>query len=434
MSLQPDIEQVCKFLDQLDKDGRHTIASEAPFGSKQGGPLWERGQTWEGHERDWLIKDVVDRQRRGSNVYYSVNRPVSKECRQGQNGKHNIDDIIAVRALAFDIDIIKRPFDNQLLIDFIEQQLVGALRPSLLISTGGGFHLIYIVDNVLNMELFRPALNDEQKQQNMALTDMRQRVTNLGHDFEFNLRIMVPDALNEYIKIDNMSNVDRVMRLPGTVNYPKLEKKAKGQVEALAYVYKDYECRTNIKALRVEVPGADNVKAPPPRGPFKPNPNWPPYKMASYLCEQIRDKEIADSNEIYTLNVMLPLIGMIHDDNALTIDEATECFMEAISGGARYDSPGRGAAYFMRQWRSHHPELKRQGTRSLGSLIYFCKENGKDIPWLPKTRLATAEDMDREYGFVDKNGKKAEVRWATPEDIVQSYFRKRRKVRSKVNV
>jgi hypothetical protein len=36
---------------------------------------------------------------------------------------------------------------------------------------------------------------------------------------------------------------------------------------------------------------------------------------------------------------MLPLIGAIHDENEanqLTIDEAFECFMEAVSGGARY--------------------------------------------------------------------------------------------------
>jgi hypothetical protein len=42
-----DINQALRFLDMLDPGGRHIIASEAPFGNKDGGPLWERGQTLE---------------------------------------------------------------------------------------------------------------------------------------------------------------------------------------------------------------------------------------------------------------------------------------------------------------------------------------------------------------------------------------------------
>jgi hypothetical protein len=381
------------------------------------------------HWRERLVKDIRDRQARGSNVYYSVNAPVSSERRQGAHGKNNIDDIIAVRALAFDIDIIKRPFDNGLLLSFIDKTLTSALRPSLLISTGGGYHLIYLLDKPLNVELFRPASNEEQRAKNQEITNLRQRVTQLAHDFEFNLRLMVPTELNDYIKIDNMSNVDRVMRLPGTVNYPKLEKKNKGQVEALAVIFKDYQCRANLRALRDATPGIDNVKASP-RGPFikRTNPKWPPYKMAMYCCEQIKDAGLPDSNETYTLWVMLPLIGMIHDENDLTIEEALECFLEAVCGGDRYGSPGRGAAYFMRQWKSHRPEIRRQGTRSLGSLIRFCQENGIAIPWIHTVetydqakhdpdwnkpcRWATEADMDRKYGF----DKAKSVIWVRPPD------------------
>jgi hypothetical protein len=135
LALQLDMDHVLHFLDMLRPGGRHTIASEAPFGSKDGGPLWEKGQTHEADERAALIKDIENRQRRGSNVYYSVNEPCSKDKRIGQNGKNTTDDIIAINALAFDIDIIKRPFDSTLLVDFIDRELTGALRPSLLIST-----------------------------------------------------------------------------------------------------------------------------------------------------------------------------------------------------------------------------------------------------------------------------------------------------------
>ena len=150
-----DTDHVLHFLDILDPTGRHTIAGEAPFGSKDGGPLWERGQTWEHDERSDLIKDIRQRQARGSNVYYSVNEPCPKALRVGANGKNNTDDIIAIRALAFDIDI-KRPFDSALLANFVDSQLTGIMRPSLLISTGGGFHLIYVLKKAINIELYLP--------------------------------------------------------------------------------------------------------------------------------------------------------------------------------------------------------------------------------------------------------------------------------------
>jgi hypothetical protein len=63
------------------------------------------------------------------------------------------------------------------------------------------------------------------------------------------------------LKIDSMSNVDRVMRLPGTVNYPKAEKRSKGQVEALAHIAADYGRRFTFPELRSLVPG---IIAPPP--------------------------------------------------------------------------------------------------------------------------------------------------------------------------
>lgn len=54
---------------------------------------------------------------------------------------------------------------------------------------------------------------------------------------------------------------------------------------------------------------------------------WPPYRKALTLCEFIRDHGLADSNEMYVNWVMLPLIGMIYDENQLSIEEAEECFL-----------------------------------------------------------------------------------------------------------
>jgi hypothetical protein len=379
-----DIDQSLRFLDMLDPDGRHTLASEAPFGSKDGGPKWEQGATYEARQRPWLIKDIQDRQARGSNVYYSVNRPCPVSQRQGWAGKNNVDDIIAIRALAFDVDIIKRPFDGALLVDFIDRQFTEALRPSLLINTGGGYQIIYILETTVSIELFRFVINEEHEEVNNKAKADRSAITTLAGDFETLLRELIPMELREYVKIDNMSNVDRVMRLPGTVNYPKAEKIAKGQVPALAHIAVNYEHKCNIFELRKKVPRIAVAVAPPvvPRKPFvqRPNSKWPISKKALVCCEFLRDNGAADSNEIYSKEVLLPLIGAMHDGD-LTIEEAEECFLEAVSGGERYGTMGRGPGYFKRQFKSHL-HSRRMGHRTLGSLIAYCKSLGMVLPWI----------------------------------------------------
>jgi hypothetical protein len=101
--LKLDIAQALHFLDMLDPGGRHTIASEAPFG-RDGGPKWEKGETFEALQRKYMIESIQERQARKSNVYYGVNRPCSANEQRGWYGKCNVDDIAVIRALAFDID------------------------------------------------------------------------------------------------------------------------------------------------------------------------------------------------------------------------------------------------------------------------------------------------------------------------------------------
>jgi hypothetical protein len=379
--LQLDIKQALSFLDQLDPGGRHTIASEAPFGGVDGGPKWERGQTHEAHESKWLIRDIEARQARGSNVYYGVNRPCSAPDQQGSHGKCNTDDIIAIRALAFDIDFTEKKTSRiaDSLLEFVDQQLVGELRPSLAISTGGGYQLIYLLKDAIGVQLFRPAMNAEQEHENAQVTFNRKAITQLAKEFETLLRGQVPSSLP--IKIDNMSNIDRVMRLPGTINYPKAEKIAKGQVPALAHIAVNYRVKCDIYALRSKVPRSMETLPAKRATPYvpRPTPQWPPYRKARACCQYICDNGLADTNEWYTFNVMLPLLGAMHD-NELTVEEAEECFMLAISGGERYGTQGRGPGYFGRQWRSHLRSI-RDGHRTLATLIYVCKEHGMTLPW-----------------------------------------------------
>ena len=101
---------------------------------------------------------------------------------------------------------------------------------------------------------------------------------------------------------------------------------------------------------------------------------------------------------------MLPLIGAIHDSNEhnkITIEEAEELFMLSVSGGARYGTIGRGPGYFKRQWKSHRPELPRNGTKSLGGLIFASKEAGHKLPWL--NQVVWEADFQRQMEELTNN-------------------------------
>jgi hypothetical protein len=322
----------------------------------------------------------------------------------GINGKCNVDDINAIRALAFDIDHYHDIF-------MIESGLGSALRPSLIVNTGGGLHLIYLLKETINVNLYRPPQSDDQKKINDILVKTRSSVTALANDFEILLRQKFPK-----LKIDGMSNVDRVMRLPGTVNYPKLEKRALGQVGALAHIAKDYGTKFDFAELRALIP----VFAPQqtgPKKPYVPPPNsiWTPYKRALASCEYIRDHvPDVDNNDWYVRNVMLPLIGAIHDENEhsrLTSEEAFECFMEAVSGGARY--PGRGSGYYKRKWDSHHPERPNYHRMTLGTLIRAAKQAGMTV----MDTVAWEDDYQRQLKELQKTKQDA------PPDIIEELRR-----------
>jgi hypothetical protein len=304
------------------------------------------------------------------------------------------------------------------LISFIDKELDGVLKPSLVISTGGGFQLIYLADNVIKIKLYRKEpITTEQKEINEYIIQMRSKITQLGHSFEVMLRAKVPKELP--IKIDNMSNIDRVMRLPGTVNYPKSEKIAKGQKPAIAEILVDYHHKVDMIPLLGQV--KPQQSQPSIKKPFVPRANdpWTAYEKAKACIEFIRDEGLADSNEMYTIHVMLPLIGAIHDEqkhNQLTLEEAEELFLEAVSGGERYGTMGRGEGYFRRQWRSHRPELRRNGTKSLGGLIWFCTENGMKLPWVNQTKWDSS--------FFEQEAQLGSLTQTIPDDLLSEIKRR----------
>jgi hypothetical protein len=151
--LEPDIDQIRAFFVLLDDGGRHAIASEhpsaGPIDSRSGvrGPRWEGGSTFEKNEFAAMIAEIRALQAHGSNVYYSVNLPCPEKEQVGANGKCNADDMLCVRALVFDVDFMvpRTPELNTAFIAYVKS-LPSNLKPSLLIDTGGGYHLLYLLE------------------------------------------------------------------------------------------------------------------------------------------------------------------------------------------------------------------------------------------------------------------------------------------------
>ena len=298
-----DIKQALTFLDLLDPGGRHTIASEAPFGGVDGGPKWEDGATFEAHQREWLIKDIQERQARGSNVYYSVNRACPVWEQQGYRGKCNARRYKCRQSARL---------RHRLFTDAEFDQHEISCGPEAIIRHRFWRWIpsnLFVQMNLL-ISNFIAVINSK----NEILTNSRPKLPNWP---TISRHCCAPSSC--HIKIDNMSNIDRVMRLPGTVNFPKAEKLAKGQTEAQAHI------PINNNQMRFPCSARSPSQGPvaPPSQPRRPyvqraNDPWTPYAKAKFCCEYIRDCGIADTNEWYSLNVMFPLIGeaingTIHD-------------------------------------------------------------------------------------------------------------------------
>ena len=132
----------------------------------------------------------------GRNVYWTTNQ-VAKGC----NKKPSKADIVAARFAHVDID---PPKDGGPIDKLQTQAELVALPfpPTLIIDSGGGLQAFW--------RLSGPASLAEVESVNQSLAER------LGGD--------------------HCHNIDRLMRLPGTVNYPNSKKRAAGRIPVLAKV------------------------------------------------------------------------------------------------------------------------------------------------------------------------------------------------------
>jgi hypothetical protein len=162
------------------------------------------------------------------NIYFSVGEVIAAE-----NKKAERENIKAVHWLHVDIDA--GPGDLLVELDRIKAlvmtEQVGVPKPTAVIYSGGGFQCFWRLSESIS-------INGEEAAYTAAARYNKQIELIYGGD--------------------NCHNVDRIMRLPGTVNYPSAQKVAKGRVPIEASVL--YFDKTSYP-LSEFTPAADTTPA-----------------------------------------------------------------------------------------------------------------------------------------------------------------------------
>lgn len=104
---------------------------------------------------------------------------------------------------------------------------------------------------------------------------------------------------------------------------------------------------STVKSDKSRIPYVHIAPGREPKRPYvqRKNDPWTPYAKPKFCCEYVRDCGLADTNEWYANNLMLPLLGEVRA-GTITLKQGEELFLEAVSGGERYGPPGRGHRYF----------------------------------------------------------------------------------------
>lgn len=197
------------------------LTSIVPDGGRTTTVTFQAGQSRE--VIDWL----EERQGR-QNIYFTVNpvmRPMSSKPKK--------IDIRGMQAIHVDVD--PRVGEE------LEAERERALRllrefkpaPTVIIDSGGGFQGFWLLD------------------QEQRTDGSEERAAELE---AYNLQVEV------LLQADACHNIDRIMRLPGTVNVPGEKKRKKGRKEALATVVdvdwsRIYSLKQFTPAARVQTPG-----------------------------------------------------------------------------------------------------------------------------------------------------------------------------------
>jgi hypothetical protein len=214
----------------------------------------------------------------------------------------------------------------------------------------------------------------------------RDGFTLLYKDIVLELEARLAALIQENVaKVDQLGNIDRVFRLPGTVNFPTQVKIDKGATTRMAHILYDKGERCIYNELREAIPVRTAPIERKEKIPFteRPNKRWNIFNKTLFLCEFIRDHKLVEDNEAYTHSLMFPLFGMINS-NEITAAQGRELWLLATSTAR---DPAHGS--WQKKWDTR--KIANYTGRDIGSIVHFVRKYDCLLPWSTTDELEAAE-------------------------------------------
>lgn len=372
--MSPDYGTIENFLHRIGERKRHHLAVIHPDRAGLEGSTYELAQV------PALLKHIDLKQRFGFGVYYSLNEGVEVYNQRGFNGKLLADEIVRVHMMGFDIDWIKG--DQSERYNF-QQAALGyifnreGVKPDIMVSSGGGLQALFVFGKDIPVALSRTKVpSKEQGISDTVSKHFRDELARLYKDIVLEIeRWIEPLITTGAAKVDQLGNIDRVFRMPGTVNYPTQAKIEKGATTQLARIVYDEGTVSDFLETRELVPAITAPLERKEKKPFseRPDKKWTVYNKAVYLCDFIRDKRLVEDNEAYTHALMFPLMGMINRDE-ITKAQGRELWLNATSTAR---DPAHGS--WTRKWDTR--KIENYTGRDIGSIVHYVRQHGCLLPW-----------------------------------------------------
>jgi len=275
--MTPDTDAALDFLKHWQPGGPWVLSAIEPDG-----PI----QTRTFHDF-FSAKRWIERWQGKRNLYFSVNTPKSDLAKKATK-----TDIGKLNALHVDLDAPDDTEPGKAKAELLLPRLkTYPLPPSLIIDSGGGLQAYWL---------------------------MREPQTLNGPD-----SIAQLEAYNHRLEIDlggdHCHNIDRIMRLPGTINLPNEKKRAKGRGEYLARVIEaDWERHYEFDQFEPAPPRGGKAKANGQAAPPPTDENLDNIllRLPQWVVDRLNDPSAADRSKAL-FSVIKKLIELDLDDPAI---------------------------------------------------------------------------------------------------------------------
>lgn len=233
LDLKPNVQESLDFLKYIYPEGPWTITSITENPDKEAtNPVIIRARTFYEHQTNDLTRHLEERNGE-SNLYWQIN-PLLRN----PSAKALLHDVREVPRLHVDLDPRKGTHDREAERKLIRDLLADEARlkahglpglPSLIIDSGNGYWAFWNLDHPLAVE-------------GETVQEIRENAAEIGRYNRW-IAETLNKALNPKIEDigkeigDTCHNIDRIARLPGTINLPDYNKLKAGYTPVIAKIY-----------------------------------------------------------------------------------------------------------------------------------------------------------------------------------------------------